>query len=40
MTSKEVQEQIVDNMRRWHKIENASVASTGKVIEKTENPIV
>ena len=40
MSTKEVQEAIVDNMRRWQKIENASVASTGKVIEKTNNPIV
>ncbi len=40
MSTKEIQEKIVDNMRRWQKIENASVASTGKVIEKTENPIV
>ena len=27
-------------MRRWQKIENASVASTGNVIERTENPII
>ena len=27
-------------MQSWQKIENASVASTGRVIEKTENPIV
>ena len=40
MSTKEVQEKIVANMRRWQKIENASVASTGRVIEKTENPIV
>jgi len=40
MSTKEIQEKIVNNMRRWQKIENASVASTGKVIEKTENPIV
>ena len=40
MSTKEIQEKLVDNMRRWHKIENASVASTGKVIEKTENPII
>jgi hypothetical protein len=39
-TTKEIQEQIVSNMRRWQKIENASVASTGDVIQKTENPIV
>ncbi len=40
MSTKEVQEAIVNNMRRWQKIENAGVAQTGKVIEKTENPIV
>jgi len=40
MSTKEVQEQIVTNMRRWQKIENASVASTGNVIEKTDNPVV
>jgi hypothetical protein len=40
MTTKEAQQEIVANMRKWQKIENASVASTGKVIEKTNNPIV
>ena len=40
MSTKEIQQEIVKNMKRWMKIENASVASTGKVIEKTENPIV
>ena len=40
MSTKEIQEQIVGNMRQWQKIENASVASTGNVIEKTGNPIV
>lgn len=40
MTTKEIQEQIVDNMKRWQKIENASVASTGAVIEQTENQVV
>jgi hypothetical protein len=40
MSTKEAQEKIVSNMKRWQKIENASVASTGKIIEKTENPIV
>ncbi|MCP4581072.1 MAG: hypothetical protein GY839_05600 [candidate division Zixibacteria bacterium] len=40
MSAKEIQEQIVSNMRRWQKIEDASVASTGSVIEKTENPII
>ncbi len=40
MTTKEIQEKIVSNMKRWQKIEHASVASTGNVIEKTENPVV
>lgn len=40
MSTKEIQEAILDNMRRWQKIEDASVASTGRVIEKTTNPVV
>ena len=40
MTTKEIQEKLAHNMKRWQKIEDASVASTGKVIEKTENPII
>ena len=27
-------------MHRWQRIENASVASTGNVIERTDNPII
>ena len=37
---KEVQEKLIANMETWQKVENASVASTGRVIEKTKNPIV
>ena len=40
MSTKEIQDQIISNMRRWQKIENASVASTGQIIEKTDNPLV
>lgn len=40
MSTKEIQEKIVANMKRWQKIENASVSSTGQIIEKTDNPIV
>lgn len=40
MSTKEAQERIVANMRKWQKIENASISSTSRVIEKTENPIV
>jgi hypothetical protein len=39
-SKKETQAKLVTNMRNWQKIENASVASTGRVIEKTGNPIV
>jgi hypothetical protein len=40
MSTKEKQEKIVANMRKWQKIENSSVAATGAVIEETENPII
>lgn len=40
MSTKEIQEQIVSNMRRWQKVENGSVASTGRIMEKTNNPLV
>ncbi|UCD17736.1 MAG: hypothetical protein JSV44_02205 [Candidatus Zixiibacteriota bacterium] len=40
MTAKEIQNQIIDNMRRWQDVENSSVSSAGNVIEATENPIV
>jgi uncharacterized protein YoaH (UPF0181 family) len=40
MSTKEAQQKIVENMQTWQKIENASVASTGAVIEKTANPVV
>jgi hypothetical protein len=39
-STKEVQEDLISNMETWKKIENASIASTGRVMEKTENPIV
>jgi hypothetical protein len=40
MSTKEIQEKIVDNMRRWQKIEDAGVESTGNVLKKSNNPIV
>jgi hypothetical protein len=39
-SKKGVQEGLIANMETWRKIENASVASTGRVMTKTENPIV
>ncbi len=40
MSTKELQEEIVKNMRRWQAIEDSAVASTGKIIEKTDNPLI
>lgn len=40
MSMKEAQEQIVANMKRWQKIENAGIVSTSKIMEKVDNPIV
>jgi len=34
MSTKAIQQQIVSNMRHWQKIENASVASTGNIIQR------
>ena len=39
-SKKMIQERLAATMRVWQQVENASVASTGRVIEKTENPIV
>jgi hypothetical protein len=40
MSTKELQEKIVWNMRRWQKIEDAAVVQTGEIMAKTENPII
>lgn len=40
MTTKELQENLVENMRQWQRVEDASVASTGRAIEKTGNPLI
>jgi hypothetical protein len=40
MTSKAAQEELVANMRKWQKIEDASVTSTSQVIKKTHNPLI
>ena len=40
MSTREIQQEIVSNMKRWQKIEYASLASTGQIIEKTDNPVV
>jgi hypothetical protein len=40
MAIKDLQQEIAGNMKRWQKIEDASIASTGRIIEKTDNPII
>ena len=40
MSVKEIQQQIVANLKKWQKIEDATVATTGMIIEKTDNPVV
>ncbi len=37
---KQVQKDLVAAMRDWQKVENASVAMAGRVMEKTGNPIL
>lgn len=40
MSTKAIQQEIIDNMKKWQKIEDATVATTGMIIEKTDNPVV
>ena len=40
MTMKEIQEKVVTTMRNWQKVEKDSIASTGQIIQKTNNPII
>lgn len=40
MTIKKLQKELAVSMRRWQKIENSAIVSTGYVMEKTDNPII
>ncbi|MEW6074087.1 MAG: hypothetical protein AB1726_16010 [Planctomycetota bacterium] len=40
VTTKEIQENLVSKMKLWQKIEDASVNSTGQIIEQTDNPLI
>ncbi len=40
MSTKEIQEQLVNSMKHWQQIEDRSVESTGQVIAKTKNPLI
>jgi hypothetical protein len=37
---KDLQAEIIDAMKKWQKMEDASLASTGRILEKTTNPII
>jgi hypothetical protein len=40
MSTQELQEKIIANMRRWQQVEDATVAQMGEIIEKTDNPLI
>jgi hypothetical protein len=40
VSTKEIQQKLVETMEDWQKIENASVAGTGVIIDKTKNPVI
>jgi hypothetical protein len=40
MTTKDLQDKIIAIMKRWQKIEDLSSESSGKIISKTENPVL
>lgn len=40
MSTKELQENLATDMKQWMKVEDAAVASTGAIIEKTDNPVI
>lgn len=40
MSTKEFQGELKETLKTWMKVENASVSSTARVIEKTGNPVI
>jgi hypothetical protein len=40
MSTNELQNDLIERMRSWQKIEDAAVLQTSKVISKTENPLI
>lgn len=40
MSTKELQESIVKNMRNWQTIEHKAVAQTAAIMESTDNPVI
>ena len=40
MTAKEQQQQLVDQLKVWQKLENAAIAQTAKIMEETDHPLI
>ena len=40
MLVKALQQEIVSTMKDWQKVENASITSTGRIMEETEDPVI
>ncbi len=39
-STKDLQAQVVDTMKKWQRMEDMACGSTGRIIEKTGNPII
>ena len=40
MSTRELQQQLIANLREWQKLENAQITLIGGVLEQTSNPVV
>lgn len=40
MNMKGAQQKLVENMRQWQKVENATISRTASVMEETGNPLI
>ncbi|MCB2212208.1 hypothetical protein KQI52_08875 [bacterium] len=40
MTQKEAQEKLIENMKKWQKVENGAIAICSRMLEKTDHPIL
>lgn len=40
MSTKELQEQIIANLRRWQYVEDATAIQMSQIISRTENPLI
>ncbi|MFH1700576.1 MAG: hypothetical protein ABIE07_08315 [Candidatus Zixiibacteriota bacterium] len=40
MSTKELQQSIIENMRKWQKVEDASIEQCNEIITKTKNPVI